>query len=184
MGEHPQAKLSQPVRPSQLRREILREPHHSPEILEGCCARRRRNVRLRPAQPLRCCRAVARVSHSSIALARCAGSGRGMSRRSGRDSGPGITRRRVWQRTGGDGKPAAQRLGRLRIGNQGRQILRPQGEKTARQIVFLAHRRQYRGYPRSWQHRLEPAHVFDEAAGTNRCIVALQHLVSGGTAGT
>jgi hypothetical protein len=104
-----------------------------------------------------------------------------MSRRSGWDAGAGITRRRGRQRTGGGAEPLAQRLGHLRIGNQGRQILRPQGEKAARQIVFLAHRRQYRAYPRSRQHRLEHGVVFDEAMGKNRCIVALQHLVSGGT---
>jgi len=44
----------------------------------------------------------------------------------------GITRRRVRQRMGGNGEPLAQRLGHLRIGNQGRQILRPQGKKAPR----------------------------------------------------
>jgi len=82
---------------------------------------------------------------------------------------------------GGDRKPLAQRLGHLRIGNQGRQILRPQGKKAARQIVFLAHRRQYRAYPRSRQHCWGHGIVFDEAMGKIRCIVALQHLVFGGT---
>jgi hypothetical protein len=124
------------------------------------------------------------LSHKKIALARCPGSGRGMSRRSGRDCTPGITRRRIRERSAGDGKPMAQHLGHLRIGNERRQILRPEGKKAARQIVFLAHRRHYRGYPRSRQHRFWEARVFDEAVGTNRCIVALQHLISGGTAGT
>jgi hypothetical protein len=89
----------------------------------------------------------------------------------------GISGRGALQRTRGDREPAAQRLGHLRIGNQRRQIFRPQGEKTVRQIVFLAHRRQYTRYPR--QHRF----AFDEADRENRCIVALQHLISGGTAG-
>jgi hypothetical protein len=98
-------------------------------------------------------------------------------------AGPRITRRRLRQRTSDDGKPAAQTLGHLRIGNERRQILRPKREKAARQIVFLAHRRHYRGYPRSRQHGFWEAFVFDEAEGANRCIVALQHLISGGTAG-
>src|SRR5207247_8195080 len=69
------------------------------------------------------------LSHSSIALPRCAGSGRGIRRRSGRDAGAGIT-----QRTGGDGEPAAQWLAHLRIGHQGRKILRPRSEEHTSEL--------------------------------------------------
>jgi hypothetical protein len=81
---------------------------------------------------------------------------------------------------GGEGKPAAQLFGHLRVGHQRRQILRPQREKTLRQIVLfaarlaglLAHRQHYRASRPSGQAGTTRFHVFDEADRTNRCIVA------------
>jgi hypothetical protein len=58
----------------------------------------------------------------------------------------------------GNGEPAPQQLGRLRIGDQRGQILRPQREVTPRQLVGIAHARDYNRTAR------------------NRCIVAGQHL--------
>src|SRR5579884_1629092 len=102
------------------------------------------------------------LSHSASALARCSGSGRGSRRRS--KPGGGVT----WvqpRRRGGD--PAAQRLRRRRVGQQRRQVLRPQRQEAAGEILVLAHRRQYR-----------PVGGFDEAVRKNRCIVARSHLIS------
>ncbi len=95
-----------------------------------------------------------------------------------------ITRRKPSsQRTGGCSEPAAQRLRHLRIGSQRRQILRPQGEKTARQIVFLAHRRHYRALPRAWQHPLERRGSLMRRIGQIAVLLHCSTLPRGGTAG-
>jgi hypothetical protein len=64
-----------------------------------------------------------------------------------------------------------QRLGGFRIGEQCRQIFRPQLEKLSREIVCFAHRRQYTAADRAWHPSALPM-PFDEANAEIRCIVA------------
>jgi hypothetical protein len=65
---------------------------------------------------------------------------------------------RGFRELAGNGEPALQHFGRLRIGDQRGQILRPQREVTPRQLVGIAHARDYNRTAR------------------DRCIVAGQHL--------
>jgi len=84
------------------------------------------------------------------------------------------------QRSSRQREPAAQRLGRLRVGQQRRQILRPQLEKAARQLVGLVHPRHYTRAARAL-HGPAQAFRFDEANRKIRCIVAAQQFVFCGT---
>jgi hypothetical protein len=63
----------------------------------------------------------------------------------------------------------AQRFRGFRLGKRGGQILRPQREKPARQIVRFAHGADYSGWRRRRQQRLRR---IDEADRLNRGIVA------------
>jgi hypothetical protein len=87
------------------------------------------------------------VSHNSIALARCAGSGRGVSRRSSGAWSAGLTRRQIRHRRRKEPEPAADRLGGLRVGRQRRQVIAPQRDKAARDILGFARAREYRHRP-------------------------------------
>jgi hypothetical protein len=83
----------------------------------------------------------------------------------------------------GELNPALQQLGGLRVGNERRQVFRPQGEIAARQVVGIVH---FADYTATRRHAPSPRRVpraIDEAKRRNRCIVAKQHFLCGGTPG-
>jgi hypothetical protein len=68
------------------------------------------------------------------------------------------------------------RLDCVRVGRLRRQIIGPQREKAARQIVCFAHPRNYNSAFRAAQHGDARRPAFDAANPAIRCIVAAQHL--------
>jgi hypothetical protein len=75
----------------------------------------------------------------------------------------------------GERDPALQQRGGLWVGEERRQVIRPQGEIAARQLVGIVHCRHYRAaslHPPSLRHT---SRAIDDAKPPNRGIVAEQH---------
>jgi hypothetical protein len=107
--------------------------------------------------------AIRELSHSPAALVRCAGNGRGASRRSGR--GAAVMRRAVAE------CPAPQQFRPRRIGQQCRQVFLPQRQVTACQVFGVAHPLHYIPMPPPRKRAPADAHGFDAAIAPRRYIV-------------
>jgi hypothetical protein len=105
------------------------------------------------------------LSHSSIAAVRCAGSGRGASRRSGVTA---LRVRRPVIQVQLPGSPFHPR----RIRKERRQVILPEDQKTAGEIRGVCHDAEYTPRSRAEKRLAGLARVFDEALPPKRCIVA------------
>jgi hypothetical protein len=91
-------------------------------------------------------KAAREVSQNTVALARCADSGRGASRRSGR---PGLvdrgrlTRRGISRKRRAGSDPELQQFRLSEVGHEGSQIILPQIQVAAGEIFGIGHRTQY-----------------------------------------
>ncbi len=113
-------------------------------------------------------KATRELSHNIIALARWAGSGRGVSRRSGLPvTRPGIADE---GRAGLD--PALQHLYLGRVREERGEVIFPQAQKTTGEIWGVGHRAEYTLRPQPGKRPLACRRVFDEAIAPKHCIVA------------
>jgi hypothetical protein len=119
-------------------------------------------------------KAARELSHDIVALASCAGSGRGANRRSrppglldlGSVMGPGICRERR-----ADGDPALRQLGLAEIAQESGEVILPQVQVAAGEILSVGHCKQYTPGRHPRKRPVCRRRFFDEVISPNQCIV-------------